>query len=60
MSFYPLYLIILIISVSITLIYYSNLEVIPINYLFSSLSGNMDIGELAKLRETSTTTFKLG
>ena len=58
--FYILYVFILTFSIAVTLLYYANLDVIPINYLLSSLSGQMDISELAKLRETSTTTFKLG
>jgi hypothetical protein len=55
-----LYLLILAVSITVTFVYYSKLGVIPINYLLSNLSDQLDIGKLAKLREISTTTFKLG
>ncbi len=59
-QFLFLYLFVLGIAISITLLYYSKLEIIPINFMINNLLGDINITDLAKLRESSTTTFKLG
>ncbi len=59
-QFLFLYLFVLGIAISITLLYYSKLEIIPINFMINNLLGDINIADLAKLRESSTTTFKLG
>ena len=59
-QFLFLYLIILGIAISITFLYYSKLDIIPINFMINNLMGDINIADLAKLRESSTTTFKLG
>ena len=43
-----------------TLLYFSKLEIIPINYLLSNLIDGLEVVELGKMREAATTTFKLG
>jgi len=59
-QFNILYLIVLCISIAVALVYFYRLEIIPINYLITSLSDKLDFIELAQLREAATTTFKFG
>ena len=42
------------------MLYFSKQDEIPINYFFRSLANEININELAKLREASTTTFNIG
>ena len=58
--FIPLYLLILFTTICVTVLYYLQLDVIPINFLLSSAVDRIDIVELGKLREAATTTFSLG
>ena len=44
----------------VTLLYYSKLDIIPVNFMFNNLMGDINVIDLAKLRESSTTTFKIG
>ena len=59
-QFIFLYLFVLGVAITVTLLYYSKLEIIPINFMINNLLGDINITDLAKLRESSTTTFKLG
>ncbi|SVC82857.1 uncharacterized protein METZ01_LOCUS335711, partial [marine metagenome] len=59
-QFLFLYLAILGIALSVTFLYYSKLEIIPFNFMINNIMGDINIVDLAKLRESSTTTFKLG
>jgi len=59
-QFLFLYLAVLGIAMSVTFLYYSKLEIIPFNFMINNLMGDINITDLAKLRESSTTTFKLG
>ena len=59
-QFLLLYLAVLGIAMSVTLLYYSKLEIIPFNFMINNVMGDVNITDLAKLRESSTTTFKLG
>ena len=59
-QFLLLYLAVLSIAMSVTLLYYSKLEIIPFNFMINNVMGDVNITDLAKLRESSTTTFKLG
>ena len=59
-QFLFLYLAVLGIAMSVTLLYYSKLEIIPFNFMINNVMGDVNITDLAKLRESSTTTFKLG
>ena len=58
--FIPVYLFLLLVTIGVTLLYYSKLAVIPINFLLSNSLDSIDIVELGKLREAATTTFSLG
>ena len=58
--FIPPFLVILLVTIGMTFLYYSKLEIIPINYLFSNLIDGLEVVELGKMREAATTTFKLG
>ena len=58
--FIPLYLFILFITIAVTVLYYFQLDVIPINFLLSNAIDKIDVVELGKLREAATTTFSLG
>ena len=58
--FIPVYLFILLITIGVTLLYYSKLTVIPINFLLLNVMDGIDIVEVGQLREAATTSFKLG
>ena len=58
--FMPPFLLILFITIGMTFLYYSKLEIIPINYLLSNLIDGLKVVELGQMREAATTTFKLG
>jgi len=58
--FIPPFLFILFVTLGVTFLYYSKLEIIPINYLLSNLIDGFNTVELGKMREAATTTFKLG
>ena len=58
--FIPLYLLILFTTICVTVLYYTKLDIIPINFLLSSAVDKIDVVELGKLREAATTTFSLG
>ena len=58
--FIPVYLSILLITIGVTLLYYSKLAIIPINFLLLNVMDSIDIVELGQLREAATTSFKLG
>ena len=58
--FIPPFLFILVATLGVTFLYYSKLEIIPINYLLSNLIDGLEVVELSKMREAATTTFKLG
>ena len=54
------FILILFVTLIVTSIYYYNLDIIPINYLLSNLNNGFEINELGKLRESATTSFKIG
>ena len=54
------FLFILFVTLGVTFLYYSKLEIIPINYLLSNLIDGFKTVELGKMREAATTTFELG
>ena len=59
-EFLIIFIIILSVTLAVTMLYFSKLDEIPINYFFRSLANEININELAKLREASTTTFNIG
>ena len=58
--FIPIYLSILFVTIGVTLLFYSKLEIIPINFLLLNVMDSIDMAELGQLREAATTSFKLG
>ena len=59
-EFFILFYIVLGLTLTVTFIYLFKLDIIPLNYLISSLTTDINAQELARLREASTTTFNIG
>ncbi|MDP6571117.1 MAG: hypothetical protein QGF57_07770 [Candidatus Marinimicrobia bacterium] len=59
-QFFMFYLFALIIALAVTFLYFSKLDIIPVNFIFQHFTDDVNFTDLAKLRESATTTFTLG
>ena len=58
--FFMFYFFALLFALTVTLIYFSKLDIIPLNFIIEHLLDEVNYTDLAKLRESATTTFTLG
>ncbi len=59
-QFIMFYMFGLLIALGVTFLYFSKLDIIPVNFILQHLTDEVNFTDLAKLRESSTTTFTLG